>query len=156
LLYGERYMVDLNDLEIRPARPADLEEILALLRQESLVTEGVEDHIGTFVVARHEGKLVGCGGSEAYQFAALIRSLAVAPAYRGQGLGRRLVRELIDRLASRGLREFYLLTIDAEAYFRRRGFRTIDRDEVHPQLLGSAELQGACPDTAVCMRMVMS
>jgi amino-acid N-acetyltransferase len=149
-------MVDLNDLEIRAARPGDLEEVLGLLRQTSLVAEGVEDHLGTFVVARHEGKLVGCGGSEAYQFAALIRSIAVVPEFRGKGLGRRLVRELIDRLASRGLREFYLLTIDAEAYFRRRGFRTIDRDEVHPQLLGSAELQGACPDTAVCMRMVMS
>ncbi|MDX1583765.1 MAG: arsenic resistance N-acetyltransferase ArsN2 [Thermoanaerobaculia bacterium] len=148
-------MIDLEELEIRAARPEDLPEILDLLRSNGLVTEGVEDHIGTYVVVRDGGELVGCGGSEAYQFAALVRSVAVREDYRGNGIGRRVVRELIDRLASRGLREFYLLTIDAEGYFKRRGFRPIDRDEIHPQLLGSAELQGACPDDAVAMRMVM-
>lgn len=148
-------MIDLEDLEIRAARPEDLPEILDLLVSSSLVTDGVEDHVGTYVVARDHGELVGCGGSEAYQFAALIRSIAVRPEYRRHGLGRRIVRELIDRLASRGLREFYLLTIDAEPYFRKRGFKPIDRDEVHPQLLDSAELRGACPDDAVCMRLVM-
>lgn len=148
-------MIDLDELEIRAARPGDLPEILALLQSASLVVDGVENHIGTFVVARDHGEMVGCGGSEAYQFAALLRSIVVRPDYRGKGLGRRLVRELVDRLVSRGLREFYLLTIDAEPFFRRRGFRTIDRDQVHPQLLGSAELQGACPDDAVCMRLVM-
>jgi len=99
--------------------------------------------------------MVACGGAEAYQFAALIRSIAVDPEYRSLGLGRRIVRQLLDRLASRGLREFYLLTTTAEDYFRKRGFKVIDRDEVHPQLLGSRELQDACPSTAVCMRLVM-
>ncbi len=61
----------------------------------------------------------------------------------------------LDRLAARGLREFYLLTTTAEEYFRKRGFKTIDRDEVHPQLLSSREFQGACPASAVCMRLVM-
>ncbi len=147
--------IDLDELEIRAARAEDLSEILRLLEECSLITDGVDDHVGTYVVARDHGELVSCGGSEAYQFAALIRSIAVRSDYRRQGLGRRMVREVIDRLASRGLREFYLLTIDAEPYFRRRGFKTIDRDQVHPQLLGSAELQGACPDDAVCMRLVM-
>lgn len=148
-------MIDLEELEIRAAHPGDLPEILELLGNASLVIDGVEEHVGTFVIARDGGEMVGCGGAEAYQFAALIRSIVVRPDYRGNGLGRRLVRELLDRLVSRGLREFYLLTIDAEPFFRRRGFRTIDRDEIHPQLLGSAELQGACPDDAVCMRLVM-
>ena len=58
-------------------------------------------------------------------------------------------------LASRGIREFYLLTTTAQEYFRKRGFKVIDRDEVHPQLLGSEEFRGACPDSAVCMRLVM-
>lgn len=145
-----------SDLRISGAKPADLDAVLALLTECKLVTDGVSEHIGTFVVARDGDELVGCGGAEAYQFAALVRSIAVRPDYRSIGLGRRLVRELLDRLSSRGLREFYLLTIDAEAYFKKRGFKTIDRDEIHPQLLGSAEFQGACPDTAVCMRLVMT
>ena len=148
--------MSLEDLKIGPATPSDLPDVLDLLNECALPVAGVEDHIGTFIVARDGDRLVGCGGAEAYQFAALIRSIAVAEDHRGSGLGRRLVRELLDRLSSRGLREFYLLTTTAEDYFKRRGFKVIDRDEVHPQLLGSAEFSGACPDTAVCMRLVMT
>jgi amino-acid N-acetyltransferase len=143
------------DIAITAATASDVGAIKALLTASSLPTQGVDDHWRTFVIARDGGRIVACGGAEAYQFAALIRSIAVEPKYRSQGLGRRIVRQLLDRLASRGLREFYLLTTDAEEYFRKRGFKTIDRDEVHPQLLNSREFQDACPSTATCMRLVM-
>ena len=143
------------EITIAPATAADLEPIKALLIASGLPVAGVDEHWKTFIVAREADAVVACGGSEAYQFAALIRSVAVAPTHRGHGLGRRIVRQLLDRLASRGLREFYLLTTTAEEYFRKRGFKTIDRDEVHPQLLSSREFQDACPDSAVAMRLVM-
>lgn len=143
------------DIAITAATASDVDAIKALLTINALPTQGVDEHWRTFVVARDGGRLVGCGGAEAYQFAALIRSIAVSPDYRSQGLGRRIVRQLLDRLASRGLREFYLLTTTAEDYFRKRGFKTIDRDEVHPQLLQSREFQDACPSSATCMRLVM-
>jgi amino-acid N-acetyltransferase len=144
-----------SDITIAPATPNDLEAIKALLTDSGLPTAGVEDHWKTFLVAREGETLVACGGAEAYQFVALIRSIAVKPEYRSKGLGRRIVRQLLDRLASRGLREFYLLTTTAEAYFKKRGFKPIDRDEVHPQLMSSREFQDACPSDAVCMRLVM-
>ncbi|MCU1347921.1 MAG: acetyltransferase family protein [Acidobacteria bacterium] len=143
------------EITISPAGAADLERIKALLTAAELPVAGVDEHWKTFIVAREGETIVACGGSEAYQFAALIRSIAVAPSHRGHGLGRRIVRQLLDRLASRGLREFYLLTTTAEDYFKKRGFKTIDRDEVHPQLLSSREFQDACPDSAVAMRLVM-
>ena len=133
----------------------DLFAIKELLLRNDLPLEGVDDHWRTFVVARDGERVVGCGGAETYQVAALIRSIAVDPAYRSRGVGRRIVRHLLDRLSSRGLREFYLLTTTAEAYFRKRGFKTIDRDEVNPQVLGSREFTDACPSTAVCMRLLM-
>ena len=145
----------MSEITIAPARAEDLAAIKALLVESSLPTAGVEDHWKTFLIARDGDVMVGCGGAEAYQFAALIRSIAVKPDYRSHGIGRRLVRQLLDRLASRGLREFYLLTTTAEEYFKKRGFKPIDRDEVHPQLLSSREFQDACPSTAICMRLVM-
>jgi amino-acid N-acetyltransferase len=145
----------MSEITISPARAEDLEGIKALLVELNLPTAGVDEHWKTFLIARDGDAMVGCGGAEAYQVVALIRSIAVKPEYRGHGIGRSLVRQLLDRLASRGLREFYLLTTTAEAYFKKRGFKTIDRDEVHPQLLSSRELQDACPETATCMRLVM-
>jgi N-acetylglutamate synthase-like GNAT family acetyltransferase len=144
-----------DSVQIAAATESDIPLIKALLVSSDLPTQGVDEHWRTFIVARDGDRVVACGGAEAYQFAALIRSIAVAPEYRSQGLGRRIVRQLLDRLASRGLREFYLLTTTAEAYFKKRGFKTIDRDEVHPQLLNSREFQDACPSTATCMRLVM-
>lgn len=144
-----------DEITIGPASAEDLEMIRAILRSSGLPEGGIEDHWRTFLVARDGDAIIACGGAEAYQFAALIRSVAVLPEYKSRGIGRRLVRQLLDRLAARGLREFYLLTTTAEEYFKRRGFKVCDRDEVHPQLLASSEFQGACPDTATCMRLVM-
>jgi len=145
----------MGDIVISGATASDLPVIKQLLVTNKLPTEGIDDHWRTFIVARDGDEIVGCGGSEAHRLAALIRSVAVAESHRSQGIGRRIVRQLIDRLASRGIREFYLLTTTAQPYFAKRGFKPIDRDEIHPQLLGSAELSGACPDSAVCMRLVM-
>jgi amino-acid N-acetyltransferase len=145
----------MSEITIAPASAEDLEPIKALLTASGLPTAGVDEHWKTFIVARDGKTLVGCGGAEAYQVVALIRSVAVDEKYRSTGLGRRLVRQLLDRLASRGLREFYLLTTTAEEYFKKRGFKPVDRDEVHPQLMASREFQDACPDTAVAMRLVM-
>ncbi len=143
------------DVDIAGATAEDLEEIKRLLNANDLPLAGVDDHWKTFVVARSGRTVVGCGGSETYTVAALIRSIAVHPDYRKHGIGRRIVRQLLDRLSSRGIREFYLLTTTAEAYFRKRGFKRIERDEVHPQLLGSREFQDACPASATCMRLIM-
>jgi amino-acid N-acetyltransferase len=155
LFVYDRAVTDLSEIVIAPAAAADLAAIKRMLSDASLPTAGVDDHWQTFLVARDGGNIVGCGGAEAYQTAALIRSIAVKPEYQHHGLGRRLVRQLLDRLSSRGVREFYLLTTTAEDYFSKRGFKTIDRDEIHPQLLASRELQDACPESAIAMRLVM-
>jgi amino-acid N-acetyltransferase len=144
-----------TEITINAATAADVGPIKALLVASGLPTAGVDEHWKTFIVARDGGTFIGCGGAEAYQVVALIRSVAIVPEYRSQGLGRRIVRQLLDRLASRGLREFYLLTTTAADYFRKRGFKPVDRDEVPPQLLSSREFQDACPSDAVCMRLVM-
>jgi amino-acid N-acetyltransferase len=144
-----------HEIVIAPATAGDLDSIKSLLEASELPVAGVDEHWRTFLVARDGDKLVACGGAEAYTVVALIRSIAVLPSHQKHGLGRRIVRQLLDRLSSRGLREFYLLTTTAEGYFAKRGFKKIDRDEVHPQLLASRELQDACPESAVCMRLVM-
>jgi amino-acid N-acetyltransferase len=144
-----------DELQITPATLADLADIRALLVGASLPLDGLAEHWRMFLVARTGGKAIGCAGAEAYPFAALIRSIAVDPGYRSRGVGRKLVRHILDRLSARGLREFYLLTTNAEPYFQRRGFKRIEWDEVNPQILGSTQFQGACPRTATCMRLVM-
>ena len=145
----------MEEIVIAPATASDVATINRILEENALPIDGVDDHWRTFLVAKDGQNIIGCAGAETYRVAALLRSVAVRPEYRRHGVGRQLVRQMLDRLSARGLREFYLLTTTAAEYFGKRGFKRIERDEVHPQVLASREFQDACPSTAVCMRLVM-
>jgi amino-acid N-acetyltransferase len=80
-----------------------------------------------------------------------LRSLVVAPKFRGEGLGRRLVETALataDAMTGGRPAVVGLLTETADGYFNQFGFAAVDREALPPQLAGSAELTGACPATA--------
>jgi amino-acid N-acetyltransferase len=136
---------------VRPAAPADLAVVLAMLDRAGLPTAGVPPSLTGFLVAESGGRLVGMVGLEAYGRAALLRSAVVAADARGVGIGAGLVKGLLDLARAQGIRDVYLLTTTAEAWFPRFGFARIGRDAVPSALHASEEFQGACPDSAVVM-----
>ena len=64
------------------------------------------------------GALVGVIALERFGSEALLRSLAVAPAHRKRGVGRRLVAWLEADARAEGVRRLVLLTETAETFFR--------------------------------------
>lgn len=139
-------------VRIERALAADLGVVLALLAQCDLPLDGLSDHLATMVVARHDGRVVGSAALELYADGALLRSVAVAPALRGQGIGRSLTERAIALGESLNARAIYLLTTTADAYFPRLGFERIDRDGVSDGVRTSIEFASACPSTATVMR----
>jgi amino-acid N-acetyltransferase len=123
-----------------------------LLRDAGLPLAGVEEHIETFLVAEDSGRIAGAAGLEVYGDVALLRSVVVAAARRGTGLGRALVAEAVAQAQRRGVRELVLLTTTAALFFARLGFRQVERERLDPRLLASAELRGECCASAVAMR----
>jgi amino-acid N-acetyltransferase len=67
---------------IAPATPGDLPQILELLERCRLPTAGLAEHLDTTLVARDGDRVVGSAALELYGAAALLRSVAVAPALR--------------------------------------------------------------------------
>ena len=143
-------------IALRPVRPTDLEAVQNLLEQLSLTTAGLEEWWPEFTVAESEGVLVGLAGIERYADGVLLRSVAVHPEWRDQGLGRTLVSELLARAGAAGHRDAYLLTINAEGYFPRFGFNVIARADVPASVQQSVEFRGACPSSAVVMHCRLS
>ncbi len=143
------------DTRVEPARAADLAPVLALLETAKLPAAGVADHFpASFVVARGgDGALLGVAGVERYGEAGLLRSVAVHEDARGTGIGFRLAKAAVELARSGEVRELYLLTTTAEGYFPRLGFERIARDELPAALAASEELRGACPASAVTMRL---
>ena len=137
---------------IRRARPSDFEAAAAILRASSLPLDGLPEHFPHALVAEEEGAIVGCVALELYGETALLRSLAVAPDRRGEGLGERLAAAALADAKQAGARDVYLLTQTASEFFPRFGF-SVEERSLAPEVLGrSEEFRGACCPSAVLMR----
>jgi amino-acid N-acetyltransferase len=141
------------NVAIAAATNADLPAVLDLLQRTKLPRAEIERHVPTILVAREGERIVGCAAIEPYGAAALLRSVAVEPSSRGLGLGQQLTRAALDLARARGVKSVYLLTETAAEFFPRFGFRTVARKEVDPGVQRSVEFTGACPDSAIAMRV---
>jgi amino-acid N-acetyltransferase len=140
--------------ELRPASSADLPSITRLLEASDLPTVGVGDSLSGFIVAEADGDVVGVVGLEACcNRYALLRSTAVADAWRGRRVGRQLVERAISEAHARGLEALYLLTTTAEHYFPSFGFSKVERSDVPDEVKATEEFRSACPASATVMTL---
>jgi amino-acid N-acetyltransferase len=137
--------------QLRPALQTDLAGVERLLTTSGLPLDGVRDALPTFVVADAGGDIVGVAGLEVCCNNALLRSVAVADAWRSHGVGRALVTRVIADAEARGIRALYLLTTTAERYFPSFGIHQITRDQVPDEVRATKEFQSACPASATVM-----
>ncbi len=140
---------------IRAATGSDLEAIRALLEAAGLPTADLRDSRPMFQVAAAGTELVGTGALEIHAEAALLRSLAVAPAWRGCGLGHRLVKALERQARAAGLQQIVLLTQSAEAFFTGLDYEVIARAQAPEAVRASPEFAALCPQSATCLRKTL-
>jgi amino-acid N-acetyltransferase len=143
-------------LTVRFSNAADYRTVRDLLSSAHLPTEDLDSAPGLhFWVAEDEGHIVGAIGLESFGPAALLRSLIVAPSYRGHGLGSTLIATLEREARSHFAEVLVLLTETAEVFFRRHGFEVIEREYLPDEVKRSAEFQSLCPASAVCMTKLL-
>ncbi len=122
----------MTDATLRPATPDDLTAVTELVVAAHLPPWGIDEHLHNFVVAEQDGRIVGCGGFEAYPAGsvALVRSMAVDESLRGSGLGTRILQWVTERAAEEGLTQLYLFTVDAHDFYLRFDFVDATLDEI--------------------------
>ena len=98
-----------------------------------------------------DGTPVGYGGYEPLGAEALLRSVVVLPAHRGSGIGRAILAILQRRAFDDGARRAWVLTIDAAAYFERRGFKPAERQNAPDAVLSTRQATSLCPATATLL-----
>jgi putative acetyltransferase len=130
------------DITLTPFQPADQAET------KDLILNGMAEHWGridpgrnpdlndicmsyagaTFLVARQQGRIVGCGGivPRSNGTAEIVR-MSIAADVRRQGIGRRILEELVKTATSLGCNRIVLETTatwhDVIAFYERCGFR---------------------------------
>jgi len=122
---------DDNYEQVRRAQVEDIGGIVELIQpleeQGVLVRrsrELLETEIDCFVVAERDGMIVGCAALYAYpeESAGELSCFAVDPAYRRAGRGDDLLAMIESRARSLALAQLFVLTTQAEHWFRERGF----------------------------------
>ena len=136
-------------IEVRAARTCDVAVIRRLV--DEYAPRGIllnkptvtlyEDVQEFLVAARPDGEVVGCGALHVlWEDLAEVRTLAVDPKLKGEGVGHALLERLLDRARDLGVRRLFCLTFEVE-FFGRHGFREIQgipvEHDVYDELLRS-------------------
>ena len=141
-----------HELGIRAATAADFDAAVELLSQARLPVEDLSaEAIDGFLVASIDDTVAGLIGLQQFDEVGLLRSLVVGNDYRRAGLGRVLVAALESQANSDGVRELWLLTIDADAWFAELGYMTQSREHAPDAIRQTVEFSSLCPGDAVLM-----
>ncbi len=108
-------------------------------------------HLRHFWAMKEKGQIIGVIGFEVFRSLALLRSLAVDPRFRKQGIAGQLMNKAEDYAVSLKIEAIYLLTVTAESFFLKRGYQRIERSLAPPAIEATAEFQGLCPVSSVLM-----
>jgi amino-acid N-acetyltransferase len=139
-------------MRIDRATRADVPAVEGLLSAAGLPLDGAAAALSSGVVAREGDAVVGAAAVERYGDAGLLRSVVVAPALRGTGLGRAIVAAAEDLARETGVRDLYLLTETAIEWFPRLGYEPVERAVAVAAVGESVEFTTVCRDTGVPMR----
>lgn len=145
-------VLDSHGPVIAPAKPEAAAAIAQLLRADGLPADDFLPHLEHFLVAQDHGHIVGVVGLEMYSPFGLLRSLVVEKNRRESGLGSKLLAQVENHAQRQSIRELYLLTTTAEAFFAGRGFRQCPREEAPPSIQATEEFRSLCPSSARLMQ----
>ncbi len=141
-----------NQIFITKASDNHRPMVIALLQAEKLPVEDLPASLHNFFVALNEDKVIGAIGLEQYGNYALLRSMVVHAAHRDKHIASRLVEQLELHGNTLGISDMYLLTETAPAYFEKKGYQKIKREEVPAALQASSEFSHVCPVSAIVMK----
>lgn len=140
---------------LRNATSSDTPAIRELLESNGLPVSDLASSDARFTVACEGDRIVGAGALQRFGKSALLRSVAVDPARRGQGLGRHIVKALENQARAAGISQLVLLTQTARRFFEHQDYHLLDRAQAPKAVQGSAEFRSLCPASAECMMKVL-
>jgi amino-acid N-acetyltransferase len=122
-------------MNVRNAKVSDAKAINALIssyaERDRMLFRSMADiyeNLQTFTVAELDRNVVGCCALEViWSDLAEIKSLAIDEAYKGKGIGKKLVEAALEKAADIGVPKVFALTLEPE-FFEKLGFTKVDME----------------------------
>lgn len=134
----------------------DFEQVTVLLKQCDLPTQDItREKLAHFYAIADPSGLVGVIGLELHGDFGLLRSLAVDPDFRNQGIAKVLLSAIEQTAREQHLLSLFLLTTTAPLYFRQQGYDEISRHTVPEAIKSTSEFASICPASAIVMCKVL-
>lgn len=93
-------------------------------------SDEIATNIRSYIVAKKENKIVGFGALHFHaKDLAEIRSLIVGEGCRGEGIGKEMVRNMLDEGKKLGVEKIFTLTYK-KSFFESIGFREIPKESL--------------------------
>jgi amino-acid N-acetyltransferase len=138
-------------MNIVPASQNSLSAAVELLKKNNLPTEDINPGTQLFVIEENDS-VIGTIAVE-YNFdVALLRSLSVCEQKRNSGIGQMLVAFIENYVQKQGVQSIYLLTTTAEAFFLKKGYESVDRNEVPDFIKNTKEFSIICSASSTLMK----
>lgn len=140
-------------MQLHPISPDDAGFVAALEKVGMPISDLASSGGVYFAIADEQGEPIGyCGYEMPVEGIAFIRSCVVPEVGRGRGTGYAMMTALMERLSAEGLSDFYLLTMDADPFFERFGFKIISRDDAPDAVRSTSQFALEVCNGAVLMR----
>lgn len=137
---------------IRKASKNEHRAIFHLLASNRLPTDDIHEEDIEFFIGLVNDRIVATVALEYYGCNALLRSLCVHDDFKRQHIGHDLLRRMTNECDTQRVTTLYLLTTNAQSYFKRFGFETITREETPSDIRYTREFQSLCPSSAILMQ----
>lgn len=150
-------------MNLRKAKISDVKQIYNLVnhfaqkgemlpRSQSELYENIRD----FFVVEDEGEVIGCCALHIlWDDLAEVKSLAVAQAYQGKGIGKMLVNACLEEAKELGIKQVFALTFKPW-FFEKLGFKLIRKEDLPRKVWGECikcPLFPDCKEEAVILEL---
>jgi len=146
-------------MKVRSAKVSDVEAIHALInsyaeRDEMLFRPlgDIYKNLQAFLVAELDGEVLGCCALEVvWSNLGEVKSLAVAEANKGTGVGKMLVDAAVIQAHRLGLVRVFALTLN-RSFFEKQGFAVVDKSSLPMKVWSDC---ARCPKQQHCDEIAM-
>ena len=147
-------------IELKKARLCDIESMQNLVKDEvesgvllPRSDEEIATNIRSYTLAFRDRELAGFASLKIFNAnLAEVRSLVVSPNFRKQGIGAKIVEELIKEAEFYGLKQVFALTYQ-KGFFEKLGFKEISKEELPAQKIWADCIK--CKKFPVCNEIAL-